>query len=233
MKRRQLQTIPLAIIALLAGVLWPALLTAGCGPREVEAVVTLPGDVDALNLNRLWGGLAQELGVDPEGAMLDEFRLMYDGSGAIRVFNFQVVTRDRYFLQFGVAGAGVKASILGSQIAAGEPLPQSSWSVPLDTVFAAIDRVGLAALERQVTEDGSESPAGFALDIHMQDGEVQEPRAFYLEGATFVQLGADDPRRAYGAGMAVLDLAPGSTSSDGSTTTYRPLTCFIIPALAP
>jgi hypothetical protein len=135
-----------ACLAVVGG-LFCMVLLAGCGPpKEVAAIIVAPGNVSTLNLNRLWGRVAEATGVDAEGATLEQLQLICDFSGTIRLFNFQVFTRDRYFLQFGQVGGVAKASVFGSRTPDGEVFQHSSWSTSLDPVFDAFDRIGVGTM---------------------------------------------------------------------------------------
>ena len=219
------------LIAVLAvAVIALAGVVAGCGSSdEVFIVVDYPSSAFTISFNRLWGQLAQAVGVDPEGARLEDFKLICDASGAIQTLDFQVVTRDRFFLQF-VGTRGVKASWYGRRVPADEMLPVSSWDVPLDPVFGALDALGVKTLGQQLNGGAGGAPLSVLLEMRDQQGLglVHAPqRALYYEGAGFVELGTDDYRREFGPTDAALIASLGKTS--GSSTRFDNPVHFIVP----
>jgi len=204
---------------------------------QVTVLVEAPVDIYSLNFNRLWGLVAGKAEVDPNGASLEQFRLLYRPSGEIQSFHVQVLTADGYLIEI-VGAESTKVSVYGSRSPDGPP-PHSSWSTSLDQTFGVLDRVGLRAFEQPIKEQiaAARDLFGFDLSIDMREngghgavGGVE--RAFFLEDGSFVRLGPNDPRREFGPTDVALGFALSHKTSNGSASLAADgdFTYFIVPA---
>jgi hypothetical protein len=222
-------TLPVAALVVLVALVLAGSVIGCTSSDEISLTIDAPTDAHAFSFNRLWGRLAQAAGVEAEGASLTEFHFTSDAAGTVRLFDFQVMTSDGFFLQYtGVPGS--KASIYGHRIASDEPQRASSWSVPLDPIFGALDALGLKELQSQL--DGGVGGAPLSVITAMRDAQGRgaaraEQRALYYVGSGFVELGPEDSRREFGPTDAALIISLGTTS--GSSTRFDDPVYFIVP----
>ncbi|MBN1629379.1 MAG: hypothetical protein JW990_06440, partial [Thermoleophilia bacterium] len=204
---------------------------------EVSVLVPVPQSINDLDFGRFWTILADAADVEPEGATLESFEVFYRRSGSIYHFNLQVFTADRYLLETGYGEGSEKTHFYGGHIPDDASLPRSSWSTPLESVFAALDRLGIGSFEAQLEID--EDVMGFSLSTHMRDAEGvafvgDRERAFYYQNGAFIRLDPDDVRRYAGPDDVVLGmgLAREEPTEDPKTTkgTIDDYSYFIIPA---
>lgn len=199
--------------------------------ERLNIQVKAPVDARTLSFNRLWGQLAQATAVNPDGASVENLRLHYLPSGAIRSLELQVLTQDRWLLQLICVEGTRNMAVSGSRIPDGELLPQkSSWSVPLDPLFSSIDRLGLDALESEL--ETSAAVESLMLEVGYRDADggshvpPNEP-AFYYENGGLVHLVPDDPRRECSSSEVVLMM--GMEESVPGGVSIQDFTYFVVP----
>lgn len=126
--------------------------------------------------------------------------------------------------------------LYGSRCPENEPLPYSSWSTPLQPVFAAIDTLKIGTFESQleVTNDVAQLVLCTVLRDANGTAVIHAPQpASYWENSAFLPLGPEDSRRTAGSTDVVLGMGLGRHAHDGGadlSIKFDDLSYFIIPA---
>jgi hypothetical protein len=204
----------------------------------VSVLVDAPKNAYSMSFNRMWGVIAGKAGVEPDGAILQQFRLLYRPSGQIVSFQAQVLTVDHYLLELNCFSEPSVMNVYGSRWEDG-PLPQSSWATSLDQTFGVLDRLGVRAFEQPLAPQINAAKDLAAFDVFIDTREYQGggavlwmERAFFMDNGSFVRLDPDDPRREFGSTDVALGFALAHNRSNGTASSAADgdYTYFIIPA---
>lgn len=194
--------------------------------RDLHVEVTSPGTVGSLSFNRLWGSIVGATGFESEGAIAQDFRVMWNADGSLRGLDFQALTADGFLLQvgcfwYGTPGVPVKVSVNGGEV--GSEVRSTFSGVPLDELFLVLDALGLPLFEPLLgdapPDDFYELDSG-SLGISGPGDVLWMEKTFRREGAEFVRIHPTDAKgRTYGPGIVPLAGTVMRSQKAGEATT--------------
>lgn len=144
----------LCLIALIA-------VMPGCSGMKVKVTGELPQELDRLSLTEMWDAVADTADIQERSAELGSFHLHADKGGGVDSLYFNFQGRNEkgkpciYFAEMGQEGK--------IEVRENETNSVSLSTHPV-TVFAEIDKLGLASLER--------GEAGLSIQIGFQWGDI-------------------------------------------------------------
>lgn len=179
--------------------------------RDLSVEVMSSGTVGTLSFNRLWGSIVEATGVESEGAIAQDFHVMWSADGSLRGVDFQVLTADGFLLQaayngHGSPGVPVRVYVYGGEVGSG--VSSTFWGVSLDELFLVLDALGLPSFEPLL---GDAPPSDFyelnsgSLTSSGSGDVLWMEKTFRREGAEFARIHPTDTKgRTYGPGIVPL-----------------------------
>ncbi|MDD4986034.1 MAG: hypothetical protein PHQ43_09635, partial [Dehalococcoidales bacterium] len=161
--KKMVKLIGLCLILIITAALMP-----GCSGTEIKTTGELPQSLDGLSLTEMWSAAAEVTDIQESTAELGSFNLRADEDGGIDSLYFDFRGRNKEgspYIYFAEMGSGGKIDIREN-----ESKNSVSLSAHPMTVFAEIDKAGLASLEP--------GEAGLFMRISYQGGDVGYRHAY-------------------------------------------------------